>query len=277
MSTATVRLFQRAVYVWVLGYILSALPLVEQLWEYPVSPPLPVPGFGSWFMNAFGSWLPGALSVPGAALLIMFSAYGTLREAPRWMAFVIWMLFASLTQRAWLASCGGSLLMNNVLLWMVFLRARPDGPLDRASSLLGFWAIRIQLIFTYLVTGLHKLTGTTWLDGTAVGIVASDPQFGPAWLTTWPQGIIALITWSTLALQFAIPIVVWWRTPRYLAMGCAVLFHLATALYIDIPQMGLAFIACWVIWTDGELAARCEARWQRMWPSSPNSVAKAGA
>ena len=262
MNPATIRLFQRAVHLWVLGYMLSALPLAEWLWEYPVSPPLPVPGFGGWLMNAFGTWLPGQLAIPGAGALILFSAYDVLREPPHWMAFITWVLFASLTQRAWLASCGGLLLMDNVLLWMVLLRARPAGPWAAFLSHLAFWAIRVQLIFTYLVTGLHKFTGTAWLDGTAVGIVVTDPQFGPVWLAHVPR-LVAVLTWGILALQFVLPAAVWWRPSRYVAIGIAVLFHLVTAAFIGIPQMGLAFIACWAIWLDSDVAARWESALRR--------------
>ena len=219
MNPATIRLFQRAVHLWVLGYMLSALPLAEWLWEYPVSPPLPVPGFGGWLMNAFGTWLPGQLAIPGAGALILFSAYGVLREPPHWMAFITWVLFASLTQR-------------------------------------------VQLIFTYLGTGLHKFTGTAWLDGTAVGIVVTDPQFGPVWLAHVPR-LVAVLTWGILALQFVLPAAVWWRPSRYVAIGIAVLFHLVTAAFIGIPQMGLAFIACWAIWLDSDVAARWESALRR--------------
>ncbi len=261
MSPATIRLFQRAVHLWLLGYMLSCLPMGEWLWDLPVSPPLPVPGFMGSLMNAFGTWLPDGFAMPAVALLVLFAAFGVFREQPRWMAFLTWMLFSSLVQRAWLASCGGLLLMNNVLLWMVLLRQHTSMRKTGFLSQLAFWMIRAQLLFTYLATGLHKLTGTSWLDGTAVGIVSSDPQFGPHWLASWPA-LSALVTWGLLAFQFGFPLAVWWRRSRYWAMAFGIAFPVGTAVFISIPQMGLAFIACYTVWLDEDGAERVWSRVQ---------------
>lgn len=265
MNTATIRLFQRAVHLWLLGYMLSCLPMAEWLWDFPVSPPLPVPGVMGWFMNAFGTWAPSDFAEPSAGLLILFAAFGVFREQPRWMALLTWMLFSSLVQRAWLASCGGLLLMNNVLLWMVLLRQHVSTGSAGFLSQLAFWMIRAQLLFTYLATGLHKLTGASWLDGTAVGIVSSDPQFGPLGLASWPP-LSALVTLGLLAFQFGFPLAVWWRRSRYWAMAFGITFHLGTAIFIGIPQMGLAFIACYAVWLDEDVA-------ERVWVRLSNSIA----
>ena len=178
-----------------------------------------------------------------------FTAFGLFHPQPVWMALLSWAFFTSLVQQAWLASCGGLLLMNNVLFWMIFLRVgSSEGPRSMLAEL-AFWAIRIQLIFTYLTTGLHKLIGTTWLDGTAVGIVSSDPLFGPLWLAQLP-GLSAVITWVLLAFQFAFPVAVWFRRTRLPFMAFGALFHLGTALWMGIPEMAFAFIACYTIWLD---------------------------
>ena len=249
MNAVTIRLFQRAVHLWLLGYLITALPASEWLWDVPVSPPLPVPGPLGYLMNAFGTWLPGGLALPVVGVLILFAVYGLFRPQPVWMAFLSWVFFTSLVQRAWLASCGGLLLMNNVLFWMIFLRVgSSEGPRSLLAEL-AFWAIRIQLIFTYLITGLHKLTGTSWLDGTAVGIVSTDPLFGPPWLAHL-QALSAMITWALLAFQFSFPIAVWFRGTKLPFMVFGALFHLGTALWMGIPEMAFAFIACYTIWLD---------------------------
>lgn len=75
-------------------------------------------------MNAFGTWLPGGLALPVVGVLMLFAVFGLFHLQPVWMAFLSWVFFTSLVQRAWLASCGGLLLMNNVLFWMIFLRQK---------------------------------------------------------------------------------------------------------------------------------------------------------
>jgi hypothetical protein len=261
MNAATIRLFQRAVHLWLLGYLVSALAAAEWLWAHPVGPALPVPGPAGLLVNAFGTWLPGEAAALAVPLLTGFAAYGLWREQPVWMAFLTWMLFASLVQRAWLASCGGLLLMDNVLLWMVLLRSAPTGRLALAAGQLAFHAIRVQVAFTYLVTGLHKLGGTCWTGGTAVGIVASDPQFGPALLVHVPL-LSAVITWALLAFQFIFPVAVWFRRMRLPLLSFGVLFHLGTALWMGIPEMGFAFIACYSVFLGEEEArAIMRPRW----------------
>lgn len=247
MSPARIRFLQRAVHLWLAGYLLSALPLAEWLWDHPVSPALPVPGPLAMLMDVFGTLPPGMLALPGAVVLLLFAVYGLWREQPVWMAFLSWMLFASLVHRAWLASSGGLLLMQNVLLWMVLIRARSSGPWSVGLSALGLWAVRLQLCLAYLVTGLHKLTGTAWIEGTAVGLVASDPQYGPRLLASVPVGA-ALLTWAWLLFQFAFPVLVWWRRARKPLFIAGAVFHVCTAWWVGIPEMGLAFIACYAAW-----------------------------
>jgi hypothetical protein len=233
-----------------MGYLLSAYRVGEWLWVHPVSPPLPVPGPLGSLMNAFGTWLPTDATLVAVPVLFVFAVIGLFRQQPVWMAVVTWVLFASLVQLVWLASCGGVLLMDNVLFWMIFLRVAPIGRVAGGVSELAFWMIRIQVIFTYLITGLHKLTGTSWLDGTAVGIVGSDPLFGPLWLAQVPW-LSALVTWALLAFQFGFPVAVWFRRTKLPFLAFGVLFHLGTALWMGIPEMGFAFIACYAIWLDG--------------------------
>ncbi len=249
MNTATIRLFQRTVHLWLLGYLVSAIPAGEWLWAHPVSPELAVPGPLGLLTDPFGTWWPGEAVMLAVPLLLVFAAYGLWREPPVWMAFLTWMLFSGLCQRAWLAGSGGLQLMANVLLWMVLLRSAPVGRFAVPAAWLAFQAIRVQLAFTYLITGLHKLTGTSWVDGTAVGLVASDPMYGPAVLAAWPL-LSTVLTWSWLLFQFAFPLLVWWRPARRPLLIAGAIFHLCTAWWVGVPEMGFAFIACYTIWWE---------------------------
>jgi hypothetical protein len=161
----------------------------------------------------------------------------------------LWWLYVNLMNTAWLAGSGGQQLMANVLFWNILLASGKTG-LQQAA----FWTIRLQLLLAYLSTGLYKLQGTHWVDGTALGIVATDAAFGPAWIARWPM-VPHLITWAVLCFQLTFPLAVWWPRTRLPWMCFGIAFHLGTAIWMDIAEMGLAFIAVYTMWLGEREAA----------------------
>lgn len=247
---AAIRLFQRAVLLWLLGFMLSTLPSAERLWDAPVSPAWIPPGPLSHITHALCGDGHRTLSMLAVAIVLMLAVWQLVARARWWAWAVIGLLFLNIMNRAWMAGSGGQQLMANVLLWSVLLAS----PSDRARFL-GLWAIRLQVLLAYLATALHKLTGTHWLDGTALGIAATDQAFGPAWIASFPSAA-RLVTWGLLFFQLSFPIAIWFRALRLPWMLFGIAFHLGTAVWMDIPEMGLAFVACYAIWLDDERAAR---------------------
>lgn len=261
----SVRRFQVAVHLWILGFVLYAWSSAEWLWDHPVSPPLPVPGIFGHLTHAFSSWLPGDAWILLVALLTVLSVRNLFRPMRWWSSALVWFCYANLMDRAWMAGSGGQQLMANVLFWNIALSfASGEGAVRCMIAATGFWIIRLQLLLAYAITGLYKLLGLHWLDGTALGIAATDPAYGPDWMGHLP-GLSVPITWAVLALQFAIPIGVSFRRTRVPVLLLGAVFHLATAIWMDIPEMGLAFIAVYTIWLDEEDIARLRGMfaWRR--------------
>jgi hypothetical protein len=148
--------------------------------------------------------------------------------------------------------------MANVFLWSIPLAMR-----GARARFLGLWAIRLQVLLAYAVTAAHKLTGTHWLDGSALAIAATDAAFGPSWMADAPM-LARLGTWAVLAFQVTFPIALWFGRLRPAWLVAGVLFHAATAVWMDIPEMGLAFIACYAIWLDDAGAARIAGGFSRL-------------
>ncbi len=241
-------LFLRAVPAWLLGFLLSGLSEAEWLWLHPVSPPWFPPGPLRYATHALCGEVPEPVVVLVLALALALAGWQLIAR-PRWWAWaLIWFLFTNLMNRAWLSGSGGQQLMSNALFWGVFLAAGSE-----RLRFIGLWAIRLQLLLAYAATGLHKLTGAHWIDGTALGIAATDQAFGPAWLASFPL-LCTLATWMILAFQLTFPLAIWFRRLRLLWLIGGALFHLATTVWMDIPEMGLAFIACYPIWCDGSVA-----------------------
>ena len=254
---SSIRLLRITIHMWLVGYLLSSLPAAEWLWVYPVSPPLPgPPGPFRFLTHGFQTWLPPALALPSVFALVLLAVYPLIRRSRWWISFVIWSLFTSLMNHAWLAASGGHQLIANVLFWLIFVPHREDplgfslgwrSQLKQVAGSIAFWIIRLQLLLAYAVTGVQKLTGEYWLGGQAVGIVSTDPDYGPAFLSDMPQLSMAL-TYATLLFQLLFPLAVWWRPTRWSWMALGVVFHLSTGVSFGILDMGLAFIACYPVW-----------------------------
>lgn len=268
----SVRLFQICIHLWLVGYLLSALPAAEWLWESPVSPPLSgPPGPFRILTQAFMTWLPVEFALPAVAVLLGLAFHNVFRSSRWWIALLVWSLFTSLTDLAWLAASGGHQLISNVLFWMIFLpsKATPvepaHGVLPQGRAVLGstaFWIIRLQLVLAYGVTGIQKLTGAQWTHGYAMGIVATDVDYGPSYLSR-TGFLLPLLTYSILAFQLCFPFAVWWRPTRTVWMWMGVCFHLATGLCFGILDMGLAFLVCYPIWSNGGIASQWLGRFSR--------------
>ena len=251
IAWGAVRFFRVTVHLWVIGFVFSALPAAEFLWDHPVSPAFPAHGPFAFFTQAFATWWPSGFALLAVPLLLLLCMRNLLRPARWWSALLVWVLYTSLMNRAWMAGSGGQQLIANLLFWLIFLPADPGTrTLSAPVSILAtaaFWIIRLQLILVYLATGLHKITGTLWLDGTAMGVVASDPAYGPGWLSDLPA-LATVMTYCVLAFQFLFPVAIWFARTRLPLLIIGVVFHLGTAIWIDIPEMGLAFIAAYPIW-----------------------------
>lgn len=96
------------------------------------------------------------------------------------------------------------------------------------------WGLRlfqIQMSVIYLSSAIEKSMGTDWTSGTALYYVSRlDDAFGklpvPAFLfeTSW---ITQLLTWSVLILEWGLPVLLWQKRTRRVALLVAIVFHLS--------------------------------------------------
>jgi hypothetical protein len=119
---------------------------------------------------------------------------------------------------------GAETLTNLLLLWCLFLplnrywsidAALDPSPRNRSHPKLPFWAVRLQIASLYLFSGLLKVMGAPWREGTAVATALSDNIF---WATPLAR---LLLTDASFLLPFA----------NYLVIG----FQLAFPLLIYCP------------------------------------------
>ncbi|QQR85461.1 MAG: HTTM domain-containing protein [Flavobacteriales bacterium] len=245
----TIALFRWSAMAWLAAYAFSILLLGDGAW---ISAPVQLSPRGG-VLQAIGE-LVFALPVPVCTGLVvcMLLLVACLAWKPRWhLGLVVWLLFRVVSHRMWLASNGGVQLMENMLLWLPLMHVRPGG----AISTTAFRLARFQLLLAYAAAAAHKFTGSAWLDGTAVVLVATDAQFHLGWLLRMPW-LCTVLTYAALAWMTTFPFALWWRGTRRPWLLIGVLFHIGTAVFMGIPQMGLAFIACYALWMQDDEAER---------------------
>ncbi len=242
MSERVIRSFQRWAYAWLALYLTALLLLGGDAWtNAPVKVFTARTGPAALFQHALD-----LVPAEGLVMLCALGVFGSLlllRRHRWWIGLAVWFLYRLIDHRMWLASNGGLQLMGTMLLWAALMGEDVDARVRTFS----FWAARLQLLLVYAAAAAHKFTGTTWLDGTAMLRVANDPLFHLHWLAAFPA-LCAVITYAVLAWMTLFPLAVWWWPSRRIVLCFGVAFHLLTALFIGIPQMGLAFIACYPLW-----------------------------
>lgn len=251
MNREVPGLFRKALNAWVALYMVALLGLGDGAWGAAPVHVLSAHAFGAGWVNGTLDALDER-SGPFLCMLVLGIAVWRWRGAGLWPGLLLWLLFRLITARTWLASNGGIQLMETMLLWCALLA--PAERTDGAGAFVArfaFWAARLQLVLVYAVTALHKAQGSTWPDGRAVLLVAKDPAFHLGALAAYP-GLCAVLTWGAIGFMALFPLAVWWSPTRRIILAVGVVFHLLTALFMDIPQMGLAFIACYTIWLEAE-------------------------
>jgi hypothetical protein len=196
---------------------------------------------------------------------------------------VTWLGMLSYVNRATTTFFGMDTIMNVLVLYLTLahLFARPEtaalsldrllwrfrtgrragataGAGDTLSSSATF-AIRLMQIhfcIIYLASGLSKLMGSAWWNGTAVWGTVANPEFTAlhlrryhemmVWLTQhrvlWELGITGGTAY-TLALEIGFPFLVWNRRLRWIMVSGAVLLHTGIAVFMGLHGFSLMMMA----------------------------------
>jgi hypothetical protein len=125
------------------------------------------------------------------------------------------------------------------------------------------WPLRLlqfQMAAMFLSSGLMKLAGDDWFNGTALYYVSRlDDHFGRFWVpafvfdTPW---IVALLTWSVLIAELAIPFFIWFRETRIPCLVIVVFFHLANEWTMNLFLFHWLMLCGWLAFVPPGFLAR---------------------
>lgn len=118
------------------------------------------------------------------------------------------------------------------------------------------WAqrmIQIELSLLYFMTFCSKSQGPAWIDGTALYYVYHLDQFHrfpvPGFLES--LFLVRLETWFTLAIEFSLGVLIWFKELRYYVLALGALLHLSLEYTMNVPMFQWTALAMYVTFVDG--------------------------
>jgi len=231
---------------------------------------------GGQFLNLFAispSLLyVDALYLAGLVIAVLF----TVGCLTRLMTLLHWLMIWSIQTRNDFLGDGGDKVMRIVLLFLVFVNAGAVFSLDatrkrwRGQAILhpmlavvhnfGICAIVLQLAFLYMSTGLYKVMGELWQNGTAIYYILRVDEF------SWP-GVAELIyrnpyvvvgaTYGTVLFEvmFA-PLLLNRWTRLFAIIPAGFLFHLGIGAVMGLSTFAWSMLSLYpLLVTDGEYQA----------------------
>ncbi|MFC4628410.1 HTTM domain-containing protein [Promicromonospora alba] len=245
------------------GYVAVNFPARDALW-----------GAGArWTTPLGGQALPGDLLLTQACLaLLLVAALVAVGWRARWTVPLLLVGWTALTAINPLIADQGHNISRILLVYLCFadssarwsLDARRrgsgpgparddstrDDPARTARNLAhnaAVLATGAQICLAYVLSGLFKLQGAEWRDGSAVYYPLLLPQFRPwpavADLIAGSGWLVAAATWGTLALQLTFPLLLLHRHLRTVAVTGALLMHAAIAVVMGLPFFSLFMMA----------------------------------
>jgi hypothetical protein len=196
---------------------------------------------GAYLAVHFAMLVPYADEVfhaPGGSLVVM-AALSVMLAADAWrrpVAVVLWLGWAALLLRNPLISNPGLPYVG----WLLLATAAvPRGArcVPRSLQRVGW----ILLALGYTVSGLHKLTSPSWLDGSALAAVLANPlaRVGPVRdvLLAAPPQLLAAMTWGVVALEAAFLLLALNERSRRLAWAAMVAVHTGILLTVSFADL----------------------------------------
>jgi hypothetical protein len=182
----------------------------------------------------------------------------------RSLTWFVWLLHFGFLQRNYAVVYGADLFANFWLLYLsliehnrhfTVLKSKGEAkPSDMLSSI-GIRLLQIQLCISYAYTGIEKLKGTQWWEGTAVWYVLSMEELVPhdyTFLQNFPL-LIASLTLATILFEVYFPAVVWNPKLKYYLLAVGFTFHLSTALFLNLPFFCLVMTCAYVLFIEPQV------------------------
>lgn len=113
-----------------------------------------------------------------------------------------------------------------------------------------------QICVVYFVSGIYKMQGQMWVDGTALYYIMRTPEFFHPTLSPLffeNDTLVVLGTYSAMVLLVAFPFMVLSRSVRRWAVAAMLGFHFSIALFMGLTSFALVMMACDCVFVSNEI------------------------
>lgn len=230
---------------------------------------------------------PDSVIVGTWLALVASSVCVVLGWRTRLMTILMFLALVAVQRRNPYILNGGDGLVRLLALYLVFVPAGRWLSLDARRGggdvpLIAPWGLRliqVQLAVLYLVAAGTKLAAAPWRDGTALayawrydGIIRVVP---PDWIIDH-RPIIELLTLTSIAIELAIPLLIWFSATRVWVIALGVLLHLGIHVTLQVGFFSLAIFAAYLAFLPPERATALVHSMQRRLRSSRGGPKHAG-
>lgn len=125
---------------------------------------------------------------------------------------------------------------------------------DFSLSTIGVRLIQVQLCVIYGYTGMEKLKGSVWWDGTAVWQVMGNLQLSTmnlSFLQNFPL-LVVFLTYTTMLFEVYFPAMVWIPKVRPWWLLLGFMFHLGIALSMGLIFFAGVMVAGYIVFLNGD-------------------------
>jgi len=222
-------------------------------------------GYWAIFDVLFPKGDPALFDASYVVFLLLVVAF-TLGWRTAWVTPIMWFFLMSLQTNATFLTNGGDNLLRIVLPFMVFMRLSAHLSLDarrvrrrgaRAGTRVPLWLSStahntgavicgIQIIAVYVVSGLWKLQGDDWLNGSALYYALNLETYrvlpGLSDLAWQVTPFVFAVTFLSVWVQVAFPVMLLWRPSRVFALLFLMGMHTGIAILLGLWPFSLVMI-----------------------------------
>jgi len=218
-------------------------------------------------LNLSGEWW---LPATAWALSCAVAVFLTLGWHTRVMSLLAFALVSSFTWRDPLILDGSDFVFRTVPLWLAFTPAGARWSIDsfrrRDATVSGGWALpvrilELQIAWIYLATGLEKLGGIDWIEGTAAYYALQlEHTFARPWAHAFAVDptLSHLISWYTIAAELSfLPLaMIALRLTRTLAALVVGGMQLGILLLMNVGNFPLVMLAACILFVPPDWIRR---------------------
>jgi len=212
-------------------------------------------------LPAGNAWITGLFWVFLASAILLAMGFLT-----RINSVIVFLCLTSIHQRNLYILHGGDTFMRVAGFFLMFapagaalsidrlirIRRGREGPQVQAKPPWAQRMIQFELALLYFVTFCWKSSGAPWVNGTALYYVAhlDELRYFPVPSVLQNPVFLKIATWLTLAIEFSLGVLIWFKELRYPLLAIGVVFHIYLAYWLNIPLFQWEVLSAYVLFID---------------------------